>query len=256
MATRIGSGSAVPPGCAAIRPRRFRGGRSTFAASIPLHAAAGDTLDEAVDTTNRGVAIAALGDADGAYELYRRALDLARASGDCRAVEGRLLAQLGKIERDRGHADVAMERLQQALPLLQASGERAATAGALLLVGELQLEAGESEPALQTFLQSQAEYRAVQDVAGEGTAATAEGRALEKLEHRPEAIARYDAAVALCRKADDRDCLRSALSRSGSAKRGAGAPPPCVSSTRRSACIVPARSHRAGPRPVDARTGA
>ncbi|PSP80127.1 hypothetical protein BRC81_02755 [Halobacteriales archaeon QS_1_68_20] len=108
------------------------------------------------------------GDLDDAEAHARRALELARETGDDRAV-ARSLRDLGRVAEERGDLDEAEERLTESLETFESLGARQAVAATLADLGSVAEERGDFDEAIEYHEQSLAARRAVGDERGEAT---------------------------------------------------------------------------------------
>jgi tetratricopeptide (TPR) repeat protein len=142
---------------------------------LELRRKLGNPVEVAATLSTLALARLQAGDAPGAVEGEREALQIFRQLGD-RIGEAIGLVHLGKFSLWLGDDAAAREQLEQGLAIAQQIGHRESEGECELMLGEVAVEAGDLDGARSRFARSLAVCREAADRHGEANALWWEGR--------------------------------------------------------------------------------
>jgi len=196
-----------------VRSGDREGARAAYLEAQNVAHASGHRAEEAAAESNLGALLESGGDLDGAEAQYAAAAELASAAGD-QAVLATVLNNQGILARKRGQPDQARELFERALVLDRSSGNRAGEATHLRNLGALEDATGrgaeavaaleqalaidrtrESVSAIALDLVALSEARARSDNLETAVNERRRARDIHVILHRPDEIARDDAAI-------------------------------------------------------------
>jgi tetratricopeptide (TPR) repeat protein len=154
----------------------------------------GDRRGEGYVLHGMGVAYKNIGEPRKAIEFHEQALVIIRDIDDRRG-ESYALGNLGLAYADLGELSKTIEFCKKALVIAREIGNRRSEGNALNNLGLAYAELGEPGKALEFYEQRLVIAREIIDRRGEGYTLFGSARALDKLEDRPQAIARAQAAL-------------------------------------------------------------
>jgi predicted ATPase len=140
-------------------------GRERLQAILDLESTAGKTGDRARAAFCAASFMAAQRDYDGAFRLFREALDIYRELRDEKGVAAMLVA-IGTSRRLVGELEAAKAWLEQGLQAYRALGDRPGTAGALSNLADVANAQGDSSAARSLLDEALSIFRDLKDPAG------------------------------------------------------------------------------------------
>ena len=129
-----------------------------------------------------------------AQVLYEQALAMAQDIGN-RASEGRLLTNLGLLDRQAGELGLAKQRYETALIVLEEIGDRASMSGTLNSLGQVQRSLGNDEAALASYERGIAIALDIGDRLQQGNLSDSLGGLHYQRAHYGKALAAYEQAL-------------------------------------------------------------
>ncbi|MES2322024.1 MAG: sensor domain-containing diguanylate cyclase [Pseudomonadota bacterium] len=152
--------------------------------------------------TNIGNGFTSLNAHHAALEWMQRGLDLARPTGWPMSI-GLGLMQTSETLRHLGQREAALELLHEALATLAPLSGSRAYAIALEYKGDLALDGGDFDAALESFARLEVRGEALKQADFQSGARRGQAHALSHLNRAPEALAKADAALTLARDHGD-----------------------------------------------------
>ncbi|MES2128692.1 MAG: GGDEF domain-containing protein, partial [Pseudomonadota bacterium] len=152
--------------------------------------------------TNIGNSFTSLNAHHAALEWMQRGLELARHTGWPMSM-GLALMQTAETLRQLGQREAALELLQEALATLAPMSSSRAYAVALEYKGDLAIDTGDHETALDSFTRLEALGEALKQAEFKSSARRGQAHALSHLGRAQEALLAADAALVLAREQGD-----------------------------------------------------
>jgi tetratricopeptide (TPR) repeat protein len=176
---------------------------SYFKKALVLARETGDRREEGAALSNLGNAHTALGDVRQAINYHEEALAIAREIGD-RYGECGALSNLGTAYTVLGKARQAIEYLEQTLRICHEIGERHTEAATLSNLGDAYAALGDVRRAIECYKQTLAVVREIGDLRGESIAVNNLGNAYTVLGEAQQAIEYLEQTLRICREISDR----------------------------------------------------
>ena len=190
--------------------------------ALPLARAANDTLGEADELTNLGVALS-FREPKKALEYLESAIRLARSAGD-RNLEGTASSDIGSVYLLVGDPKKALPYVTSALAIKREEHDRHGEMIVLANAGTIYYAIGDSYKALDTFRELLPMRRELHDRRGEGTTLYYMGTSLARLGDLDQALQSLTEALPIIREVGDARSEGRALTNLGSLYLALGQP--------------------------------